>query len=455
MQAPIAKKIPTSKTVHQVELKDDYAWLKEKENPEVKAYLEAENAYTQTQMAHTEAFQKELYKEMLGRIQEDDTSVPYRKGNYWYYTRTEAGKPYTIHCRKLGSLEAPEEVILDENALAEGHEFFDLGDLEISQNEKLVAYTVDTDGSEKYSLYLKDLSSGETTLQAVRDIYPEVEWANDNKTLFYIILDEATHRPYQLYRFEVGGAAGELVFEEPDDGFYVTLSKTKDDKYFLLYIGSNITTEMYFFSADRPTEDLILFQKRQHGVEFGVEHHEGYFYVHTNEQALDFRIMRTKVEQSYLQAWETVIPYKPQVKIDDMDVFKDFLVVYLRREGLKTIRVQSLRTGKAYEIPFEEPVYTVSNGTNLEFDSHVLRFNYSSLTVPATVYDFDLHSRERVLKKRQPVLGGFDPELYQSERIFATAEDGTRIPISLVYRKDLRKDGPQPTSLYSNGCEGV
>lgn len=456
MEAPIAKRIHTSREIHGVLLEDDYAWLKDKESPEVHAYLNAENDYKDAKTAHTKEFQEELYKEMLARIKEDDQSVPYQKGDYWYYTRTESGKAYAIHCRKKGSLDSEEIILIDENALAEGHEFFDLGDLEISPDERWMAYTVDIKGDEKYALYIKDLQDGTITKEAVEEISPEIEWCNDNRTLYYTILDDTTHRPYRLFRYVVGsGEIQEPFFEEPDDAYYLNLYKTKDEKYFFLYIGSNVTTEMYYFSADDPLAEPILFQGRNHGVEFGAEHHNGHIYILTNEKALNFKLMRTLVEKPEQEHWEEVIPHNPKVMIDTMDVFKEYLVIYLRREGLKTIHIRPLNGRESFDIPFEEAVYTVSHSTNIEFDSKVLRFRYGSLTIPASVYDYDLETGERTLLKRQPVLGGYDPELYGSERIFVTSWDGAKVPVSIVYRKDLRKEGPQALFLYAYGSYGV
>lgn len=456
MNPPIAEKRPVSKTVHGKQLTDDYAWLREKQSSEVIAYLNAENEYTKAQTAHLETFRENLYAEMLGRIKEDDASVPYLKSGYWYYTRTETGKAYQIHCRKQGSLDAEEEVLLDENLLAEGHDFFDLGDLDISPDNRQMAYTVDTDGNEKYALYVKDLETGVVTKEAIEDIYPDIEWANDNKTIFYIILDEKTHRAYQLYRYVIGsGQGGTLVFEEPDEAYFLSLYKTKDEKFFFLYVSSNITTEMYYFSADEPLAAPTLFQERRYKVEFGAEHHEGWFYISTNEDALNFKLMRTRVGVHAKEDWEEVIPHNADVKIDSIDVFRDHLVVYLRRAGLKNIHVRKLSSGETYDIPFEEPVYTVWHGANLEFDTTILRFNYSSLTIPASVYDFDLETQSRELRKRQAVLGGYDPSDYASERIFATSPDGTQVPVSIVYRKDKRLEGPQPLFLYAYGSYGV
>lgn len=456
MKPPIAKRVPTTREIHNIQLKDEYSWMRDKESPEVLEYLNQENEYTKQQTEHTKDFQEELYNEMLARIKEDDQSVPYQKGDFWYYTRTESGKPYAIHCRKEGSLEAEEEILIDENQLAKGHDFFDLGDLEISPDEKWMAFTVDFSGAEKYALLVKNLETGTVTEEAVKDINPEIEWCNDNKTLYYAVLDEATHRPYQLYRYVVGsGEVQAPFFEELDEAYFINLYKTKDEKYFILYAGSNITTEMYHFSADEPLAVPVLFQERRHGIEFGVEHHNGNYYLLTNEDALNFKLMRAPIDEPDRSKWEELIPHDPNVMIDTIDIFKDYLTVYLRRDGLKSIHVMPFNGQESFDIPFDEAVYTVSHSTNIEFDSSVLRFRYGSLTVPSSVYDFDMETGERTLLKRQPVLGGYDPDLYASERIFATSWDGTKIPISLVYRKDMRQKGPQTTFLYAYGSYGV
>ncbi|MEM7037107.1 MAG: S9 family peptidase [Bacteroidota bacterium] len=455
MKAPRAKKNPSSRSFFGITLHDDYAWLRDKESPETRAYLDAENDFTKASTAHMEEFREKLYAEMLGRIKEDDNSVPYRKGGYFYYTRTEEGKAYAIHCRKENNLDAPEEIILDENQLAEGHEFFDLGDLEISADEQTMAYTVDFDGSEKYSLVVKRLDTGEILDESVHKIYGEIEWANDNKTLFYVRLDEKTQRPFKLFRHEVGQTGEDpLVFHEEDEGYFLSMSKTKDDRYLLIDLNSNITTEMHYLDADAPTSAPQLFAPRRKGIEFGMVHHEGYWYIFTNEEATNFRLMRTRVNAPGRENWEEVIAHDPAGKIDYVSAFRDHLVVYGRRNGLKNIQVRHLRSGEVHDLELPEPVYTVSGGANLEFDTTNLRFVYASLTTPSSVFDYDMDSRERERRKQQEVLGGYEASDYVAERIFATAEDGTRIPISLVYKKSLRKAGPQPFFLYAYGSYG-
>lgn len=455
MQPPIAKKIPTSRKFFGIELQDDYAWMREKENPEVIAYLEAENAYTQAQMAHTKDFQKHLYDEMLGRIKEDDASYPYKKDSYLYYTRTVEGKPYAIHCRRKGSMEAPEEILIDENVLAEGKEFFDLGDLDISSNEQLMAYTTDENGSERYTLHVKNLQTDEVFENIVGDIYDEIEWANDNETIYYVTREEGTDRPFKLFRKQLGeNKESELVFHEEDEGFFLSLGKTKDEKYLLLDLSTHVCTELWILDANDPKAEPQLLAARKPNVELGILHNDGWWYLITNEDALNFRLMRTRAETPERENWEEVLPHSADFKIDYADSFRDYVAVFGRRNGLKSILIYHIPSGQTHDVEFPDPVYTTGSSANLEFDSQVLRFKYSSLTRPASQYDYDLNTRTRTLLKQTEIKGGYDPELYASERIFATAPDGVKVPLSLVYRKDMRQDGPQPLLLYAYGSYG-
>lgn len=456
MEAPDLKKIPTSSTHFGITLHDDYAWLRDKKNPDVIAYLEAENAYAKASMAHTEDFQKALYKEMLARIKEDDSTVPARLGAYWYYTRTETGKAYPIHCRKHGGLDGVEEVLLDENALAEGHDFFDLGDAEVSPNDQLLAYTADYDGSEYYTLYVKDLRTGELLADRVERVSEEIEWSNDNGTVYYVRPDEETHRPYRMYRHKLGTDAVEdvLVYEEPDESYYLSMGKSKDDKYMFVDLSSHTSSEVHYFSADEAEGKPELLFARQANVELGVEHHEGWWYIVTNEDAVNFKLMRTRVETPDRAHWEEVMAHDLQVKLDDVETFKDFLVVYGRKGGYKAIFVRDMRSGEVHEISHPEPVFTLGGGPNLEYDIEELRFAYSSLVTPATSVSYDLRQRTRTVLKQAEVLGGYDPSEYRCERIYATAADGVQVPISVVYKQEFRGKGPQPLFLYAYGAYG-
>ncbi|MEM1000724.1 MAG: S9 family peptidase [Bacteroidota bacterium] len=454
MEAPVAKKTPSSRTLFGVTLHDDYAWMRQREAPEVRAYLEAENAYTQAQMAHTKDFQDTLYQEMLGRIKEDDTSVPYQKDNHFYYIRTVEGKPYAIHCRTLGA-EGPEEILIDENELAAGKEFFDLGDLDISTNEQLMAYTTDENGSERYQLHVRNLETGDLQENIVDNIYGEIEWANDNATLYYITREDGTDRPHKLFRRSLGQEGeSELVFHEADEGFFLSIGKTKDDRYLLIDLSSHVTTEVWCLDAEDPNAQPQLVIPRRPGIELGMVHNDGWWYIMTNEAALNFRLLRTRVEAPEREHWEEVLPHSPDFKIDYAESFRDRLAIFGRKNGLKSIVVYHIPTGATHDVPFPDPVYTAGASSNLEFESQVLRFKYSSLTRPASVFDYDMETGTRSLLKQTEVRGGYDASAYDSARIFATAPDGTQVPVSLVWNKARRQDRPQETLLYAYGSYG-
>ncbi|WP_287129251.1 S9 family peptidase [Candidatus Cyanaurora vandensis] len=452
---PQAKTIPQSQIYHGQTYLDNYAWLRERENPEVLAYLEAENAYTEQVMVPTAQLQATLYQEILGRIKETDLSVPVWLEGYYYYTRTEAGQAYPIHCRKKESLDAPEQVLLDQNLLALGHAYFSLGTFEISPDHQLLAYATDLTGGETYTLFVKNLAT-EAILAQIPNIYTSVAWANDNATIFYTILDPAM-RPFQLYRHRLGTDFKNdvLIYHEPDEAYYLGVDQTKDRAYLLLSLSSKITNEIYYLNADTPTEAFQVMQPRIKGLEYGAEHHEGYFYIVTNDQAQNFKLVRTTVTQPGREYWQDVIPHRPEVKFEGIDVFAEYFAVFEREQGLPRLRILDLARQEFRAVPFEEPVYTLSGGSNPDFKSTVLRFSYTSLITPNTVFDYDMTTGERELKKQTEVLGGYDPDQYQSERLQATAPDGTLVPISLVYKKGLVLDGKNPLYLYGYGSYGI
>jgi len=453
---PVAKKIPKDVSVHGDTRIDDYFWLRERDNPDVIAYLEAENAYTETMMKHTEKLRDEIYQELVGRIKETDFDVPVKDGDYFYYKRTEKGKQYPIYCRKAGSLEADEEVIFDQNAMAEGHKFYRLGVFRVSPNHKLLAFSVDTTGSETYTIHFKDLTTGNVLEESIPNTYYSVQWANDNKTLFYSILDDAK-RPFKLFRHRLGTnpANDKLIHFEEDEMYFLSLGKTKSRKYLLLKLESQITTEVWALDADRPNGKFRIIHPRQHKMEYYVEHHGDKFYILTNDDAINFKLMEAPTRHPAKRNWREVIPHREEVKLDRVEPFKNHLVVYERENGLERIRITDLTTNKTHDIAFEEPVYSISYGSNPDFNSETLRFNYSSLVTPHSVFDYNMRTRQRELKKQQDVLGGYDPADYQSERVFAQAPDGVKIPISLVYKKGLKKDGDNPMFLYGYGSYGV
>ncbi|HUV30031.1 MAG TPA: S9 family peptidase [Acidobacteriota bacterium] len=453
---PAAKTELTADTIFDTVLTDEYSWLRGKEKPEVIDYLKAENAYTAAVMKHTEPLQEKLYAEMKARIKETDLSVPVRHGDFYYYDRMEEGKQYRIYCRKKGSLDAQEQVLLDVNVLAEGKYFMDIGPYAVSPDHSLLAYGTDDDGSERYSLRIKDLDSGELYPDAIENVTSDVVWANDNQTLFYTVPDDAW-RPYRLYRHRLGADPSEdtLVYEEDDDAFWLGIERTKSDVYLLLEAGSQTSTEIRFLRADDPYGRFRLIHPRQPKMEYGAAHHGDRFYIWTNEEATNFKLLSAPVDDPRKENWVELIPHRDSVKIDGVEMFADFMVVYERKNGLKAMRVTDLAADETHYVTFPEPVYTFYGHDNPEFRSETVRLTYTSLITPNSIYDYNMRTRERELKKRKEVLGGYDPGAYESKRLFATTCDSTRVPISLVYRKGLVTDGDNPTLLYGYGAYGI
>ncbi|MGH2412783.1 MAG: S9 family peptidase, partial [Microcystaceae cyanobacterium] len=452
---PKAEQRPHLHSLHGDEREDSYYWLRERASPDVIAYLEAENAYTRAMMQPTESLQAALYNEMLSRIQETDLSVPYRKESYYYYTRTEAGKAYPIHCRKQGSLETAEEVVLDQNLLAEGRDYFRLGTFRVSPNHQLLAYSVDTTGAELYTLHFLALATGQLSPESIPATYYSFARGNDSQTVFYTQVD-AAHRPFKLFRHALGQPAAEdvLVYHETDDSFFLSVSKTRSEAYILLHLGSKITSEIHYLEANDPTGSWRLIERRSPGVEYSVEHHSNAFYITTNENAINFQLMKAPVDAPSKENWQTVIPHRDDVLIQDVSAFANHLVIYEREAGLPTVRVRQLSTGKEHSIAFPEPTYEVGEDANPEFHTNIWRFNYTSLVTPASIFDYNLDTQERALKKETPVLGGYDRTQYVSERLQALAPDGTPVPISLVYRKGIAKNGTAPLLLLGYGSYG-
>ena len=452
---PIAPKHPYVHVLHGDERLDDYFWLRDRDNPDVMAYLEAENAYTEIKMEHTRSLQDTLYQEMLSRIQEDDLSVPYREGEFYYYTRTETGKAYPIHCRKLGSLDAAEEILLDQNQLAEGHEYFQLGVFEISPNHQLLAYSVDTTGAERYTLFFLDLATRELYPETIPDTYVAFEWGNDNQTVFYTQVD-AAHRPDKLFRHQLGQSIenDQLVFHEPDDAYFLGISKTRSRAYLLLGLGSKITSEVHYLDANNPTGEFRLFRPRRMGIEYDIEHHTDTFYIITNEDALNFKLMKAPIADPSVEQWETVIPHREDIFLMGVSAFADHLVIYDREAGLPKVRVRNLSNHQEHTVSFPEPTYEVSESVNPEFNTNTFRFAYTSLTTPFSIFDYNLDAQTRELKKETPVLGGYDRTQYQSDRVQAIAPDGTAIPLSILYKVGTERTGKNPLLLTGYGAYG-
>ncbi len=424
---------------------DPYFWFREKTNPDVIAHLEAENARTEAALAPTKDLQEQLYTEILGRIQETDTSVPVRRGEWEYYTRTVEGLAYPIYCRK----QTEEVVLLDANQLAEGHDYFRLGVFEPSTDQHLLAYSTDYAGDEKYTLVFLDLRTKQLLPDSIPNTHADLVWANDNETVFYTKLDDVTLRPYQVWRHKLGQAEDTLVYEEPDERFLVGLDKTRDHEYLLLSIHSSTSSEVHYLPAHAPLADLTVIAPRRPKVEYSVGHKHGYFLIHTNLEATNFRLMQAPVIAP--ADWEELVPHRPEVYLEGFAEFAEHLVLYERTNGLRQINID-----QNHLIAVPEPVYHLTSLSNPTFETHVFRYGYTSLTTPFTVYDYDMRTRERTMRKQEPVLGGYDPALYTTERLWATAPDGTAVPIALVYKTELfRKDGQSPMLLYGYGSYGL
>jgi oligopeptidase B len=453
MTPPVAKVVPTSTTLFNDTRQDPYAWLRDRKDPDTIAYLEAENAYAKSVMEPTSALQKTLYEEMLGRIQQTDLSVPIRRDAYFYYTRTEEGKQYAIYCRKHGSLDAAEEILLDGNILAEGREYFRIGNFAVSPNGGLLAYSVDIIGDETYTIRIKHLATGELLPDEIPNTYYSLEWAADNETFFYCVLDEAK-RPHQVFRHHLGTASDALVYHEEDERFTVEISKTSSRAFLLINIHSSLTSEVRFLAADKPNLPFVAILERRHHVEYDVTHHDGYFYIRTNDQAKTFRVMRAPLPEPDVDNWTEFLPMRPGITVENICAFRDYLVVEERDNGLTQIQIHHFPSSERHRVAFDEPVYHSDVAGNAEYDTNVVRFTYTSLVTPESVFDYDMATRARELKKQQPVLG-YDPSRYTSERLHATASDGTQVPISLVYKKGFERNGRAPVVLDGYGAYGL
>ncbi len=450
---PVARKIPKKTEIHGQTLVDDYFWMREKSNPEVIAYLKAEEAYADAMMAHTNRFQATLYKEMLGRIKETDVNVPYRQDGFYYYSRTEAGKQYPILCRKRGSLDAPEEVLLDQNRMAAGGKYFSLGDAEVSNDGNLLAYTTDTTGFRQYSLHIKDLRTGKM-LGDTAERVTSLNWANDNRTLFYTQEDAVTKRSDKFLRHVVGRAADDLLFDEKDEKFSVWSYRTRSRGYLVLVSFSSTTSENRTIPADRPGEAPTVLLPRRENHEYYVDHRGDRFYIRTNDTGKNFRLVTAPVADARIENWTEQVPVRKDVMLEGVECFASFNVLQERRQGVPQLRIVDAKSGESHDVVFPEPVYSIAGNSNEEFDATKFRLSYESLLRPNTIYDYDVNSRKLELLKQQEVLGGYDPAKYASERIEATAADGAKIPISLVYRKDLVRDGMRPLLLEGYGSYG-
>jgi oligopeptidase B len=457
VKPPVAKKVPKELTIHGDTRVDNYYWMNERENPEVIAHLEAENAYKESMMAHTEPLQDKLFEEIKSKIKPQDESVPYKRNGYFYYTRTVPEKEYYLVCRKKENLEAAEEVMLDVNQMAEGYEYFAVGGNSVSPDNKILAYGVDTLSRRNYTVYFKNLETGELLADQIPMTTGGVTWANDNKTVFYMLKDSVTLRSERIMKHTLGSQIENdvEVFYEADETFNTFIFKTKSEKYLMIGSESTLTSEYRFLDAGNPGGDFKIIQPRTRGLEYRVDHFGDDFYVRTNLDALNFKLVKTPVTKTEKENWTDVIPHRSDVYLDDIDIFSNYLVVSERKEGIRQLRVMPWNDGGEYYIDFEEEVYSAYSNVNLEFDTDIFRFSYTSLTTPNSTFDFNMKTKERKLLKQEEVLGGFDKNNYETHRIYATAMDGVKIPISLVYRKGLEKNSNNPALLYGYGSYGA
>ena len=457
---PIARRQETINTIHGHRLADDYAWLREKTSPEVIAFLEQENAYTRAVMKPTEELQATLYKEMISHIKETDVSVPFRAGAYFYYSRTEQGAQYPIYCRKHGSLEASEEIMLDMNQLAVGESFMALGALTVSDDGNLLAYTTDTTGFRQYTLHIKDLRTGELLADQAQRV-GSVVWTADNRTIFYSVEDEETKRQFQVFRHVVGRPQAEdgLVYEEADERFNVGVGRTRDKKYMVLESASHTTSEEQFLPADQPEGRWTVIEPRKENIEYSADHRDGLWYIRVNDTARTFRIVTAPVANPGRAHWRELMAHRDDVMLEDLELFQSFAVLEERFDGLPHLRIlnfdpQGAFAGPSPQIAFPEPTYSAHPHVNREFVTDTFRYGYTSLVSPTSVYEYNVVTNQSTLLKELEIPGGFDRSLYRSERLFATAPDGTKIPVSLVYRKDKKGEGTNPLYIYGYGSYG-
>jgi oligopeptidase B len=454
---PVAKKVHTENRINGGDLVDDYSWLRNKSNPEVAQYLEAENAYADGVMKPTEALQQKLYDEMISHIKETDVNVPWKYGDYFYNSRWEKGQQYPIFVRHKGSLQSPEEITIDVNELAKGQKFMSLGAYDPSDDAHLLAYTTDNTGFRQYRLHVRDLRTGKDLPETAERV-GSMAWANDNQTIFYMIEDEQTKRQYRLYRHKVGTdtAKDDLVYEEKDERFTVGVEKSRSGKYLFLEISSHTTSEIRYLDASTPAGEWKLIAPRQQDIEYYADNLGDKFYIRTNDKGRNFRLVSAPVSSPGKENWKEVVPVRADVMLSDFEPFQDFYVLVEREHGLPELTVVTLATGEKKRIIYTEPVYTVATATNREYKTQLFRYSYQSLITPASVFDYDVEKHSSTLLKQTEVPGGYDASKYKSERVWAVAKDGVKVPVSVVYRKDLKKaDGSNPLYVYGYGSYGI
>lgn len=453
----MVKKVPTRLEKHDNVRIDNYYWLRERENPEVIRYLNEENEYAAKELRHAGDFEERLFQEIKGRFKQTDMSVPYKRDGYLYYTRYEEQKEYPIYARRYGSLDEREEIMLNANVLAEGHEFFSVGGWAVSSGQDLLAYAVDTEGRRIHTAYLKNLSTGELLPDVLPNVTENLTWANDNRTLFYARQDEVTLRQYQIYRHAVGTdpAQDQLVYQEDDETFVTYIFKTKSKKFLMIVCAQTLSQESRYLDADNPHGKFQIFLARERQHEYHIDHIEDRFIIRTNDGAKNFRLMWAPIAKPERENWQEIVAHRDDVYLGDFELFKDYVVLEERARGLTQIRVVPWSGRGDHYLAFDEPAYRANLGTNLEFDTTTLRFEYTSMKTPLSIYDYETTTRQRTLLKREEVLGGFDPDNYVTERLYARSADGAEIPLSVVYRKGLKRNGDNPLLLYGYGSYGV
>jgi len=455
-EPPHPEKRPFELTEHGDTRVDEYYWLNQRENPEVIKHLEAENAYLNEVMSDTEEEQEDLYDEIIGRIKQNDKSVPYLDNGYYYYTRYEEGKEYPVMCRKKGSLDAEEEIMLNVNEMAEGYSYFQVSGARVSPDNRLLAYGVDTVSRRKYTIYVKDLSTGKILSDKVPETTGGVAWANDNKTFFFTRKNSTTLRSEKIFRYELGntGNKDHLVYFEEDETFGVGVARTKSGSYIVIGSNSTLSTEYRFLDAENPGGDFKVFQPRERDLEYSIDHYKDHFYIRTNLNATNFKLMKTSLEDTGKENWIDVIPHREDVLFTSFTLFNNYLVIGETQNALPAIRIIPHNGDPEHYISFHEEAFTARVSTNRDFDTNILRFSYSSMTTPSSIFDYDMETKARELLKMDEIVGDFNPANYHSERKFVSAADGTKVPISMVYKKGMEKLGKNPTLLYGYGSYG-
>ena len=450
---PKAKKLPKITKIHGTILRDDYFWLREKKNPKVIKYLKDENKYTERLMFHTKQLQKKLFKEMKGRIKETDISAPIKIDDFYYYTKTEKGKQYSFYCRREKSMRNKEDILLDLNKFAKGKDYLEIGIYKISPDHSKLAYSLDFNGSEKYTVYIKDLKTKKLLKDTIKETDYNFEWINNEHFLY--TLSNKSRRPYKVYKHKLGEISkkDKLMYHEKDEKFHIQLKKSRSKRFIFIELWSSVTSEVHFLKTNDPNVKLKIINSREQNHEYSVDHRGDEFFIHTNYRAKNFRLMKTPIDKSSKKNWKEVIPHGKNIMLEGFDIFEDNLAIYELNNGITNIKIMNLNKNKSHYIKFNEEVYTILGEINQEFKTSKLRFSYSSLITPRKVIDYDMKARKKKIVKKQKVLG-YDPSLYSVKREYAVAKDGIRIPISLAYKKGTKKHGKNPMLLGAYGSYG-